>query len=82
MARVQVYLPDELHARMKDAGLSPSELLQRALRAELRKQELEAAADAYLAELIAEVGEPTEAELERADALVRKILGGSERAAG
>jgi post-segregation antitoxin (ccd killing protein) len=82
MARMQVYLPDEMYARVKADGLPASELLQRAVRAELRRRELEAAADAYLAELIDEVGEPTETDLDHARDIVRRMAGEPERATG
>lgn len=62
MPRLQVYLPDDLYAEVKSRGLPASELLQNAVRAELRRIELLAATDEYLAELVAEVGEPTEAD--------------------
>jgi post-segregation antitoxin (ccd killing protein) len=82
MSRVQVYLPDELHARMKAAGLSPSELLQQAVREELRRRELNEATDAYLADLIAEVGEPSSADVAYAQQVVRRMQGDSDLAAG
>lgn len=56
MPRVQVYLPDDLHAEMKAHDLSPSELLQRAIRVEARRRRLLGETDDYLAELTAEVG--------------------------
>ena len=37
MPRIQVYLPDDLHRALKKRGLSGSELLQRAVRAELQQ---------------------------------------------
>jgi post-segregation antitoxin (ccd killing protein) len=70
---MQVYLPDELYREVKEHGLRASELLQEAVAIELRRRELEARADEYLAELIAEVGEPTEAEMTRADAIARRL---------
>lgn len=42
MARVNVYLPDDLAAKAKDAGLNVSSLTQEALRNELAKHELSA----------------------------------------
>lgn len=82
MSRLQVYLPDELHRQLKDHGLAPSELLQRAVREELRRRELQAATDAYIAELIEEVGEPSVADVEYAQRFVRELTGASERQAG
>ena len=73
MARIQVYLPDDLHRALKESGLSPSELLQEAVRAELKKREALAGIDEYLKELTAEIGEPSRAEKARAEALVRRM---------
>lgn len=70
---MQVYLPEALYREVKERGLPASELLQEAVVAELRRQELEARADEYLAELLAEVGEPSEAESTRADAIARRL---------
>ncbi len=70
---MQVYLPDELYDAVKERGLSPSELLQDAVRAELRHQALLEETDRYLAELIDDVGEPTDEALAKAEALSRRI---------
>jgi post-segregation antitoxin (ccd killing protein) len=70
---MQVYLPDELYRAVKERGLPASELLQEAIEVELRRQRLNEAADGYLAELVAEVGEPSQKERARADALARRI---------
>lgn len=70
MPRLQVYLPEDLYAEVKAQGLPASELLQSAVRAELRRRELLAATDAYLDELVAEVGEPTAADRAWAQALL------------
>jgi hypothetical protein len=51
MPRVQVYLPDDLYALLKERGMSASQLLQDAIREEERKRELCAALDDYLAEM-------------------------------
>jgi len=82
MPRLQVYLPDDLYAEVKSQGLPASELLQKAVRAELRRRKLEAETDAYLAELVAEVGEPTAAEQARARAFVAGLTAGSSAQAG
>jgi len=74
MPRMQVYLPDDLYRQVKQRGLPASELLQDAVRAELRRQELLAETDSYLADLVAEVGEPSTHELARAEAVARRIL--------
>lgn len=73
MPRMQIYLPDELYEQVKARGLPASELLQEAVRAELHRQELLEHTDAYLAELVAEVGEPSPRELARAEAIARRI---------
>lgn len=70
---MQVYLPDQLYRAMKDRKLPASELLQEAVEAELRRQRLDAQADTYLAELVAEVGEPSPRERDRADSIARRI---------
>lgn len=70
---MQVYLPDELYAAVKNRELSPSELLQDAVRAELRRQELLEETDRYLAELIDDVGEPSAAAIAKANKLARRI---------
>jgi len=69
MPRIQVYLPDDLYQQVKERGLPASELLQEAVRAELRRQELLGQTDAYLAE----VGDPSASELARAEAIARRI---------
>jgi post-segregation antitoxin (ccd killing protein) len=68
-----VYLPDDLYRAVKERELPASELLQEAVTAELRRAELNEQADAYLEELIAEVGEPSARERTRADAIARRI---------
>lgn len=73
MPRMQVYLPDELYAAVKNRELSPSELLQDAVRAELRRQELLEETDHYLAELIDDVGEPSAAAIAKANKLARRM---------
>lgn len=73
MPRMQVYLPDALYREVKERGLPASELLQEAVAAELRRQELEARAEEYLADLIAEVGEPSEADIARTDEIARRL---------
>lgn len=73
MPRMQVYLPDELHRAVKERGLPASELLQEAVRAELRRQDLLGETDRYLDELIEEVGEPAPKAVARAEGVVGKI---------
>jgi hypothetical protein len=82
MARMQVYLPDDLYALVKDRGLPASELLQKAVRAELRRQELLTETDRYVADLVAEVGPPVEAERTRAATVARRVAQRHTRQAG
>jgi post-segregation antitoxin (ccd killing protein) len=73
MPRVQVYLPESLYAELKSRDLPASELLQVAVRAEIERQDTLDATDEYLAELAAEVGEPSTKDRARARAIVRRI---------
>ncbi len=73
MPRLQVYLPDELYRAVKERQLPASELLQGAVRAELRRQELLEETDRYLSELIDEVGEPSKAASARAERLAARL---------
>jgi post-segregation antitoxin (ccd killing protein) len=70
---MQVYLPDELYDLIKARGLPASELLQKAVRAEVRRLDLLAETDKYVAELIKEVGPPSTKERERAAAVARRL---------
>ncbi|MCP3938022.1 MAG: hypothetical protein GY708_21955 [Actinomycetia bacterium] len=80
MPRMQVYLPDELYDAVKERELSPSELLQDAVRAELRHQALLEETDRYLAQLIDDVGEPSDDAVAKAEALSRRIRTSSSAA--
>jgi post-segregation antitoxin (ccd killing protein) len=73
MPRLQVYLPEDLYRAVKDRRLPASELLQGAVRAELRRRELLAETDRYLAELVDQVGEPSAAAVARAEALSQRV---------
>jgi hypothetical protein len=73
MPRVQVYLPEDLHDQLKQRDLPASELLQVALRAEVERQDALAETDRYLDELVAEVGEPSQRQQTRADAIARRV---------
>jgi hypothetical protein len=76
MPRMQVYLPDDLYEQVKTRQLPASELLQEAVRAEVRRQDLLGETDAYLTELLAEVGEVGEPSAEDracAQAIARRI---------
>lgn len=75
-----MYLPDELHQAVKDHGLDASALLQEAIRVEVRRRELLAATDNYLAELAREVGRPDSAETARAEAWARRLSRPARRA--
>jgi post-segregation antitoxin (ccd killing protein) len=79
---MQVYLPDDLYAAVKARRLPASELLQEAVRAELRRQVLLGETDAYLSDLIAEVGEPSARERSRAEAIARRVAAGRTPRAG
>jgi len=79
---MQVYLPDDLYEQVKDQHLPASELLQRAVRAEVRRRELLVASDAYIAELAAQVGPPSARERARAADLARRAVARSHRKAG
>jgi hypothetical protein len=70
---MQVYLPNELYRAVKERGLPASELLQEAVRADVRRQLLNEPAGEYLAELVAEVGEPSPRERARAEVIARRI---------
>ncbi|HEY0557159.1 MAG TPA: hypothetical protein VGG20_23090 [Thermoanaerobaculia bacterium] len=69
---MQVYLPDDLYKLVKARGLPASALLEKAVRAELRRLALLDETDRYIADLIAEVGSPTEAHRTRATAIARR----------
>ena len=73
MPRVQVYLPDRLYAELKSRDLPASELLQVAVQAEIERRDALDATDEYLAELSAEVGEPSTRDRARARAIVRRV---------
>lgn len=70
---MQVYLPDDLYRAVKERALPASELLQEAVEAELRRQLLNDEAERYVADLVAEVGEPSARERARAAAIARRI---------
>ena len=67
MPRLQVYLPDDLYHLVKERRLPASELLQGAVRAELRRRDLLDNTERYLAELLNEVGEPGADEVAKAE---------------
>jgi hypothetical protein len=79
---MQLYLPDDLYGLVKARGLPASELLQKAVRAELRRIELLEEHARYLADLEAEVGEPSPAERTKAKRVVERIVKRTRRKAG
>jgi hypothetical protein len=60
---------------MKQDRLPASELLQEAVRTEMRRRALKAASRRYTAELEAEVGKPAPRERARAVAVAQRIAG-------
>jgi hypothetical protein len=82
MPRMQVYLPDDLYRLVKKRRLPASELLQSAVRAEVRRRDLLSETDRYTASLIADVGEPEAAARSRAKALAQRIAKRTTRKAG
>lgn len=80
MPRMQVYLPEDLYRAVKDKRLAASELLQEAVRSELRRRELLSETDRYLDELVTEVGEPSATAVARAETLSRRIRSSAQRA--
>jgi post-segregation antitoxin (ccd killing protein) len=79
---MQVYLPDDLYRELKARRLPASELLQRAVRAELRRRVAESETDRYLADVRAEVGEPSADQRARAAAVVRRATKRRPKRAG
>jgi len=80
MPRMQLYLPDDLYDLVKARGLPASELLQKAVRAEVRRLDLLAKTDQYVARLIAEVGRPSGKDREHARSVVRRLERPARRA--
>lgn len=79
---MQVYLPQDLYDLVKSHCLPVSELLQDAVRAELRRRELLSESDKYVSELIDQVGEPSVRQTARARAIAREIGARIARKAG
>lgn len=82
MPRMQLYLPDDLYDLVKTRELPASELLQAAVRAEVRRLDLLAQTDQYLATLISAVGPPTPQEREKAGVVARRVDRRAARKAG
>jgi hypothetical protein len=79
---MQVYLPPALYKEVKAKRLHASELLQQAVRAELKRLELLANTDRFLKDTIAAVGMPTRAERAKARNLANRIRQRTLRKAG
>src|SRR5512140_677308 len=82
MPRMQVYLPTDLYEMVKERRLPASELLQEAVRAEVRRRKLQLASRRYTTELAAQVGQPAPRERARAVALAQRIASRKDRKAG
>ena len=82
MPRMQVYLPDDLYRLVKKRSLPASELLQKAVREEVRRLDLLSETDRFTTALTAEVGEPGPTERARAKALAQRIAKRATRKAG
>jgi len=82
MPRMQVYLPQAMYEQVKARGLPVSEILQRAVRVELRRLDLLAEANRYLTDLVAEVGAPSAAQRARAGVVARRLARRRVRKAG
>jgi hypothetical protein len=79
---MQVYLPDDLYRLVKKRRLPASELLQSAVRAEVRRRDLLSETDRFTAALSADVGKPGAADRSRAKALAQRIARRTTRKAG
>jgi hypothetical protein len=79
---MQVYLPDDLYDAVKKRRLPASELLQKAVRAEIRRQDLLAETDRYIGGLLSQVGQPSEADRARARAVAGRIARRTHRKVG
>ena len=79
---MQVYLPEDLYRLVKKRHLPASELLQTAIRAEVRRLDLLSETDRFTSALLAEVGEPGPNERARAKGLAQRIAKRATRKAG
>ncbi len=79
---MQVYLSEALYAEAKSRELPVSELLQAAIRIEVQRRRLAETGEEYLAELLAEVGEPDPSQTAWAQELARQLARRAERVAG
>jgi hypothetical protein len=71
-----------MYEQVKARRLPVSELLQKAVQAELRRQDLLAQTDRYLGDLIAEAGPPSAVQRARAGAVARRLSQRRVREAG
>lgn len=67
---------------VKERGLPASELLQRAVRTGLRRQQLQSASRDYTSELEAQVGQPASRQRARAVAVAKRIASRKDREVG
>lgn len=79
---MQIYLPAGMYEQVKARALPVSELLQKAVQLEIRRQELLAETDRYLADLVKEVGTPGPAHRARAATVARRLARRPVRKAG
>ncbi len=82
MARVNITIPDDLHAQAKRAGLNVSQLAQRAVAAELTRMAKLAELDSYLAELEAQLGPTSDSDRAEAQAWADEVVGPSDEVVG
>lgn len=82
MPRMQVYLPTDLYEIVKARKLPASELLQEAVRTEVRRQKLQSASRRYTSELATQVGQPNPRARARAVAVAQRIAARTDRKAG
>ena len=79
---MQVYLPTDLYEIVKARKLPASELLQEAVRTEVRRQKLQSASRRYTSELATQVGQPNPRARARAVAVAQRIAARTDRKAG
>ena len=70
---MQLYLPDDLHGLVKTRVLPASELFQKAVRAVVRRLDLLAETDRYVAKLIKKVGAPSALDRKHAASVARRL---------
>jgi hypothetical protein len=79
---MQVYLPDNLYKLVKTGRLPASELLQQAVRVEVRRRELLRESDKYVTDLAKQVGRPDARQRAHAAAIARQVAERRRRKAG